>query len=283
MRLALTLSYDGTAFCGWQSQKGSAASGSPSIQATLQSALAKILGVEFRDGTKPFRMMASGRTDAGVHALNQVVHVELNEISLKMSHSKLLVALNGTLSNNIRVTEVREVDAEFHAQLSAVKKRYAYYFQQGPCSLPHLHKYSLWIYKTLDLTAMQRALDSLKGKHDFKPFQASGGVTKTTIREITEARVEKLPVVFPEGIAPEFFLVRLTLVGNGFLKQMVRGIAGTLLQIGEGRRPSTDMKQILESGDRQLVGPTVHGRGLWLEKVWYPPGALLVDKKTPAV
>jgi tRNA pseudouridine38-40 synthase len=169
---------------------------------------------------------------------------------------------------------VRAVPIEFHAQRSAEKKQYSYYFQQGPCALPHLEPYSWWIRKPLDRPAMQRALDLLKGEHDFIAFQGRGATVKTTVRRILEAEVSWELVRFPQAMelheGVPLGCVRVRLIGTGFLKQMVRGIAGTLLQVGEGRRPPECMTEILASRDRGQVGPTAPGRALWLERVWYP-------------
>jgi tRNA pseudouridine38-40 synthase len=180
--------------------------------------------------------------------------------------------LNGLLSRDIRVLAVKPVALDFHAQRSASKKQYSYYFQQGPSKLPHLEPYSWWIRKALDREAIQKALNVLIGEHDFKPFQASGAKPGPTVRRILEAEALVEPVRIPGGWdagEESFSYLRIRLIGSGFLKQMVRGIAGTLLQIGEGRRPWQDMEKILETRDRTLVGPTAPARALWLERVWY--------------
>jgi tRNA pseudouridine38-40 synthase len=266
MRYALLLSYAGTSFCGWQKQRGSAAEGDPSIQETIEKTLAEITG-------ERVSIVGSGRTDAGVHAAGQVAHFELSKKD--WDSGVLLNALNSQLPRRIRVLRASSVSPDFHAQLSAEKKQYSYYFQQGPCALPHLELYTWWIRKTLDLSAMQESARQLIGSHDFKPFQAAGGVTKTTVRKILEAEVSFEPIAFPGGthLGTPCGLVRVRLVGTGFLKQMVRGIAGTLLQVGEKRRDSGCFQAILEAQDRDLVGPTAPSCGLWLEQVWYPAGS----------
>jgi tRNA pseudouridine38-40 synthase len=162
------------------------------------------------------------------------------------------------------------VPIEFHAQRSAQKKQYSYFFQQGSCALPHLEPFSWWIRKTLDQDAMREALGYLVGEHDFKPFQAKGAKVGTTVRTIIEAQVVYEPLQFPGMGGDRFGFVRVRLLGTGFLKQMVRGIAGTLLEIGENRRPASDMKEILDTLDRSAVGQTAPARALWLERVWYP-------------
>ncbi|MGE0614999.1 MAG: tRNA pseudouridine(38-40) synthase TruA [Bacteriovoracia bacterium] len=263
MKYALLLSYLGTRYCGWQRQKGSAAEGDPSLQETIEKALSQIT-------QEKISCVASGRTDAGVHACGQVAHFRLTRDDWKREN--IQNGLNSLLPDAIRVLAIREVPEDFHAQLSAERKQYSFYFQQGPCELPHVARTSWWIRKRLDWEAMHEAVGALVGEHDFVPFQAAGANVKTTVRTIFEARVAPEPIGFPDLQASQalgYGMVRLTLVGSGFLKQMVRGIAGTLLQVGEGKRPATCMREILEKKDRSLVGATAQPRGLWLEKVWY--------------
>jgi tRNA pseudouridine38-40 synthase len=214
-----------------------------------------------------------------VHATGQVVHFVLKR-EKEWDPQKLRKGLNSLLGTEIRVLAVKHVPLEFHAQRSAVKKQYSYYFQQGKCELPHLVPYSWWIRKKLDLEAMNEALSYFRGEHDFKPFQASGAKPGPTVRVVSEAEAVVEPISFPAltpyGMqdterARGFSLVRVRVIGSGFLKQMVRGLAGTLLQVGEGRRPPTCIRDILASKDRSEVGPTAPSRALWLERVWYDP------------
>lgn len=263
-KYAATLSYDGTGFCGWQKQKKSAALGNPSIQATVESALSQMV-------REPVSVVGSGRTDSGVHAIGQVAHFVLR--NKQWEPEVLQRGMNGILPMKIRALKVQPVSLDFHAQRWAIKKQYSYYFQQGPCALPHLEPWSWWIQKKLDVQAMQAAIQSLVGEHDFKPFQASGAKPIPTIRTIFEAEVSLVSELFPFGAGggayESFHLVRVRLLGSGFLKQMVRGIAGTLLQVGEGRRAPDCIREILDSQDRKKVGPTAPARALWLERVWY--------------
>ncbi|MEK6704243.1 MAG: tRNA pseudouridine(38-40) synthase TruA [Bdellovibrionota bacterium] len=260
-KYAAHLAYDGTDYCGWQKQKGSAAAGKPSLQLTVEKSVSKLTSEEVS-------IVASGRTDSGVHASGQVVHFV---VSKKAWDTNILKnGLNSLLPKNIRIIEVRNVPLDFHAQRTACRKQYSYYFQQGPCPLPHIDHFSWWIRKKLDASAMEEALQSLIGEHDFKPFQAAGAKPGKTIRTILEADIKAEPVCFPACISDNFHFIRMRLVGNGFLKQMVRGIAGTLLQVGEGRRSSDCIERIIKNGKRSDVGPTAPARGLWLERVWYP-------------
>jgi tRNA pseudouridine38-40 synthase len=262
-KYAILLSYAGTDFWGWQTQKGEDALNSkPNIQTTIEKALSQMTG-------ETARVVGSGRTDSGVHALGQVAHFILKKREWK--ENILCRGLNGILPMSIRVLAAQKVPLEFHAQKSALKKQYSFYFQQGPCPLPHLLPYTWWIHKKLDLKAMADALRYLEGEKDYKPFQASGAKPGPTVRKIFETEVCFQPISFPftQELGDPLGLVRVRILGSGFLKQMVRGIAGTLLQVGEGRRPSSDFKKILETADRGSVGPTAPARALWLEQVWY--------------
>jgi tRNA pseudouridine38-40 synthase len=262
-KYAALVSYRGTRYCGWQKQKGSAAEGEPSIQETIEKALTRITGEEAS-------AVGSGRTDSGVHAAGQVVHFVLKK--KRWDCGILRKGLNSQLHRSIRVLALQEAPIEFHSQRSAEKKQYSYYFQQGPCEAPQIEPFSWWISRKLDLEAMDQAVKHLVGRHDFKPFQASGSKPGPTVREILEAEVTREPILFPgSAIWPGVgcHLVRVRVVGTGFLKQMVRGIAGTLLQVGDGRRGPECMREILESMDRSKVGPTAPARALWLERVWY--------------
>ncbi|MGZ3687825.1 MAG: tRNA pseudouridine(38-40) synthase TruA [Bdellovibrionota bacterium] len=259
-KYAGTIAYDGTTFCGWQVQKTGKSGVEPSIQETIQAAIQEITG-------ESPSVVSSGRTDSGVHAIGQVIHFALR--NKEWDCEILRRGLNHKLRMKIQVLNLTRVAVDFHAQRSAQKKQYSYYFQQGPCPIPHLERFSWWIHKPLDLVAMNSALSHLVGEKDFKAFQASGSKPlKTTVRRILEAEAKWEPVVFP--MAPEGVgFVRVRIIGTGFLKQMVRGIAGTLLQVGEGRRDPDCIREILQKNDRSLVGQTAPARALWLEKVWY--------------
>ncbi len=266
-KYAALISYVGTRFHGWQKQLGPGAGSGTSIQATIEEALLKILSEE------RVYLVGSGRTDSGVHASGQVIHFA---VTRKLWEPRILLnALNTLLPSVIRVVAVRPVPMEFHAQRSATHKQYSYYFQQGPGPLPYVEPYAWWIRKKLNIEAMREGLAHLVGEHDFKPFQASGAMPgKTTVRRILEADITWQQLTFPHPpqiqFDPGVGLVRVRLVGTGFLKQMVRSITGTLLEVGEGRRSPDSFREILETRNRKLVGQTAPGKGLWLEQVWYP-------------
>jgi|GEM_PF-73627 len=263
-KYAIQIAYDGTDFCGWQIQRGKGvhANLKPSIQGTLASAIKQMCGADVS-------VVGSGRTDAGVHASGQVAHVSLE--TDRYPPGNLLKGLNGILPVSIQIHRLGQVADDFHAQRAALKKQYSFYFHQGPCHVPQLYPYTRWVRRPLDGEKMQEALQYLLGEHDFLPFRAAGAKDTGTVRTLYEAEVTRLAVPPPGCFDPdEQFLWRVRLVGSGFLKQMVRGIAGTLQQIGEGRRAPSDMRDILQTQDRQKVGPTAPARGLWLDRVWYP-------------
>lgn len=256
----MKLSYVGTHFCGWQKQRQSVGTQKPSVQETLEKTLQQIT-------QEQVRVVGSGRTDAGVHSVGQISHFVLHQ--KKWDLQILLRSLNGLLPRSIQVIEIDWVDSQFHAQKSALKKQYSYYFQQGVCALPHLEPYTWWIRKTLNMEAMSEALHYLVGEHDFKPFRSSGAKPGPTVRKVLEADVKWEPILFPELNSSGFGLVRIRLVSNGFLKQMVRGIAGTLLQVGEMRRSPQCIQEILAHQKREEVGPTAPAKALWQEQVFY--------------
>lgn len=266
IKYSFRVAYIGKSYCGWQRQSkgGPESPVLPSIQELLEDALSRVTD-------EKITVIGSGRTDAGVNSVGQVAHFKTH--NLKLTEDNLKRGMNTFLPADIRVMRVDRVHEEFHAQRSAIKKQYSYYFQQGPGPLPHLMDTSWWIYKKLDVDLMQEAISYLRGEHDFKAFQAAdANPMKSTVRTILEAEVTKewMPV-FPGSDLNEegYFVIRVRLVGTGFLKQMVRGIAGTLLKVGEGRRNPQEMQDILVKKDRSLVGTTAPPKGLTLERVWY--------------
>lgn len=259
-KYAALLSYVGTDFCGWQIQ-AEEQSKRPSIQETLKNALEQMT-------KEDVTIVASGRTDAGVHASGQVAHFVLKEKPLP--EHNLLRGLNTFLPPSIRVLSVKKTHADFHAQHDALKKQYSYYFLTGSAPAAHLYPYTTFDHRTLDVAVMHEGIQKLLGRHDFRPFQASDAKPGPTEREIFEAEVTEAPFG-PPGFMPltGAKLVRARVVGSGFLKHMVRGISGTLLQIGTGSQPPERMAEILKAQDRALVGGTAPAQGLWLERLWY--------------
>lgn len=244
--LKLTVQYDGTNYVGWQRQPNGV-----SIQALLEDALAPIEG-------RAVDVHGAGRTDAGVHALAQVASVR---IGAELEPPTLFRALNAVLPDDVRVLAVEEVPAEFHARFSAVAKTYEYRIVNAPIVSAFVHRYVWHIPQPLDLDAMRAAAEPLTGRHDFAAFQGAGSAVASTERTIVRLEWEDgggfdLPIV-----------MRLT--GDGFLRHMVRNIAGTLVEIGVGRWDPWRVLELLEGRDRTQAGPTAPARGLFLTRVTY--------------
>lgn len=272
-KFSMVVTYLGNHYCGWQKQTSQKQTSQKqtskinSIQGTIEKALCTVTRQEL------ISLVGSGRTDSGVHASGQVAHFTLRSPSLSFSWDsiKLMKGLNSLLPKDIRILRLTPVSLDFHAQRNAEKKQYSYYFHQGPTALPFFLASTWWVQKTLDLEAMSSAVMDLLGSHEFKPFQASGSkIGMNTIRKIYEIEITREKISFPPYSELESsYNIRLRIVGSGFLKQMVRGIAGTLVKIGLGKFDISTFRKILSTGDRSLLGPTAPARGLWLEKVWY--------------
>ena len=243
--LVLRLEYDGSAYAGWQRQPNV-----PSIQETLEDAIRKLTG-------KKTPCVASGRTDAGVHAAGQVVHFR---ISSRIPIEKWVGALNAHLPDDIAILEVWTPRKGFHAQFSAKGKTYAYtvWNERGRSAL--LRDRAWHIPVPLNVSAMRRAARLLEGRHDFRAFAQAEGARerKSTVRTLKEIRIRA------EG--PRLVL---SFSGNGFLTHMVRILAGTLVEVGKGRRKPSEMTAILKSRDRRRAGITAPPQGLCLMEVRY--------------
>lgn len=259
-KFALHLSYVGKPYGGWQKQPAHDAP-LPSIQNILEAALERLT-------TEKVKTVASGRTDAGVNAVGQVVHFETQK---ELSEYSILRALNTFLPLSIRILGVKEVGLDFHSQRSAIKKQYSYYWVKGRSMPAHLTQSATLLPVEIDLKSMQLSLNSIIGKHNFKGFQASGadpGIS--TIKTILEAQITEVPFGLPgEMIESSYKMFRFRVVGDGFLKQMVRSMAGTLQWVGENKLKPSIFEEILQKPDRHEIGPTIAPEGLWLEKVWY--------------
>jgi len=244
-KVKLTIEYDGSNFKGWQRQ----GQGLPSIQQTLEDILEKVLKT-------PVHLMGAGRTDAGVHAENQVAHF----IAPKNLQGYNFVHLfQAFLPPEITIKKAELVPAHFHAQRSAVAKTYIYRIWNSSTPSGLRSKRSLWIRKPLNIERLNLAIQALVGTFDFNCFRSEGSAVKSTVRTIHWAKVEK------RGDFIEF-----EINGDGFLKQMVRNIVGTLLQLEMGLREEESIPKLIESRNRMEAGPTVGPQGLYLARVFYP-------------
>jgi tRNA pseudouridine38-40 synthase len=245
--LKLTLAYDGTNYSGWQTQPGRA-----TLQETFERALRRVIGEDIR-------VIASGRTDAGVHALGQVVGFQCNST---LDPQTLKRALNSELPPDISVLEATEAPEGFHAIVGARRKRYRYELCDGPIRDVFARSYVWHCYTPLDDKAMHRAGQALVGTHDFASFQTSGSPRETSVRTVFE-----LCVVRGQGDLAD--RVTLEIEADGFLYNMVRAIVGTLVEVGQGRRDEAWPAEVLAARNRQAAGRTAPPQGLFLVRVDY--------------
>ena len=246
-RILCTVEYDGTGYAGWQRQLNGLA-----VQQVLEEALARATG-------SPTVITGASRTDAGVHARGQAFHFDTES---SIPPEKYPFVLNTMLPRDIRVHTGREVPAEFHARFMTGGKRYTYRICNSRHGTALGRNLCAHVPLPLDETLMHTAAQSLLGTHDFAAFQASGGTAKTTVRTLHRAEVSR------SGEA-----VTLVVEGNAFLYNMVRIIAGTLIEIGLHRRAPDAFERALASGDRLALGVTAPACGLELTEVYYPPEA----------
>jgi tRNA pseudouridine38-40 synthase len=244
--LKLTLQYDGTNYVGWQRQGAGT-----SIQGLLEDALAPVNGA-------PITVHGAGRTDAGVHALAQVATVSF---AGGLDSLTLARALNAVLPADVRVLSIEEAAPDFHARFSATGKVYEYRIVNAPIVSPFLARYVWHIMQPLDLDAMRRASTPLVGAHDFAAFQGAGSVVSSTDRVVRG-------IEWTDGGGYDLPLV-MRIEGDGFLRHMVRNIVGTLVEVGTGRSPASEVEAALTSRDRSRAGPTAPAQGLFLVRVDY--------------
>lgn len=244
--IKLTIEYDGSRYDGWQRLGKN--SGQTTIQGKIEEVLKKMTGEDIElDG--------SGRTDAGVHAYAQVANFHTNTT---MKCYEIKHYLNRYLPRDIAVFEVEEVDERFHSRLNVKSKKYIYRIAIGEVPSVFDRKYTYYCFDRLDVAAMKKAAVYLIGRHDFKAFSSIKKTNKSTVREIYDIDI------YNDGRE-----IQITVHGSGFLYNMVRIIAGTLIEVGKGERKPEDMKRILDSRDREQAGVTAPAQGLFLLEVEY--------------
>lgn len=254
LHLKLTIAYDGTGFVGWQRQLSG-----PSVQSLLEEAFLPL---------EPSGVVVAGagRTDAGVHALGQVVSVTLQR---PLAPDTLVRALNARLPPAVRVLSAEPVGPDFHARFRAVAKTYRYRIWNTAVLSPFERAYVWHVANpALDVAAMSDAAARLVGTHDFAAFQATGSDATTTVRTIVSSRVTGARDRSREP------LVTYEVRGDGFLRHMVRAIVGTLVEVGRGRRPAAWVDEVLGSRDRAHAAQTAPASGLFLVQVEYGTGDL---------
>ena len=240
--IKITIQYNGKNYCGWQKQNNS-----PGIQGTIEKAIFDITREEVK-------ITGSGRTDAGVHALGQVANFKINS---QIPVDRIPNALNAKLPKDISIVKAEEVDEDFHSRYSAKKKTYRYQIYNSQYRSPIYADISYPVKYDLDIDKMKKEAKSLIGTYDFKGFMSSGSSVIDTVRTIYNIEVSKSED-----------LIIIEIEGNGFLYNMVRIIAGTLVDIGRGRI-TEKMSTIIESKSRSMAGHTAPAHGLYLKKVDY--------------
>ncbi len=241
--IKITVSYDGTSYCGWQAQKNG-----QSIQQEIERALYELTG-------ENIKIIGSGRTDAGVHANGQVANF-LTASSIPAKN--FAKALNTHLPYDIRIGYSEQVDLSFNARKSAKKKTYSYKFYYGESENALLYRYATYIKDKPDMERFRRAGFLMQGEKDFKCFMASGSSVKSTVR-----------TVYSVDVIERDNLVEVLVCGNGFLYNMVRSMVGTMLKFAYGKIDESDIKKMFSSGDRKIVGKTMEAKGLTLKSVEY--------------
>lgn len=246
MKYLITIAYDGTLFSGYQKQPRER-----TVQGELEKALKEI------NGGKKVTAHASGRTDAKVHAIAQKVHFDLDT---KITVDKLEKALNSLLPEDIYVKKAEEVNDDFHARFSAIGKEYIYILNMGEYN-PLERNYVYQHNKKLDVVEMERAMKYLEGTHNFKSFTKADEEKEDYVRTISQTNLIR--------DTKDVNKITLVFVGTGFLRYMVRNIVGTLIEVGEGKRRSEEVIDILRKEDRKVAGKTANAEGLYLKNVFY--------------
>ncbi len=247
MRFKLTIAYDGANYSGWQWQTSGIG-----VQQRIEESL-----LRFFPGVK--RIHSSSRTDTGVHAHGMVAHVDIPDEQFKMTPAKLAIALNAFLPDDIRIMAAEKVPEDFHARFDAKGKQYRYYVWNHFAMNPLLLGQAWHVGGKLDVKAMRSAAKLFVGKHDFKSLTATRDYeVKSTVRTLTRCEIKRS--------GP---LLTWIIEGDGFLYKMCRGIVGTLVQIGQGKIPADEIKNILAKKNRCSAGMTAPAHGLVLWKVYY--------------
>ncbi|MBR2622630.1 MAG: tRNA pseudouridine(38-40) synthase TruA [Clostridia bacterium] len=248
MRYVMKIAYDGTAYAGWQRQKNAM-----SVQESLENAILQAFGIDAR-------VTASGRTDAGVHALGQVCHFDSDVLTIPPE--KVPDAVNRFLSSDIRIVEGWGADVNFDSNRSAKRKTYCYSLYEAAREMPLKERFAVRVEELPSLEDLRKAARWFEGEHDFKAFCASGSSVKTTVRTVYEVKVTETETFGSRD-------VKIFVTGNGFLYNMVRTMTGELLDLAAGKRTKESLQKAFETGERALLGKTMPAKGLLLVDVQY--------------
>ncbi len=243
-RIMLRVAYDGTGYSGWQEQENAI-----TIESELNKALSSVTGEDIS-------VIGASRTDAGVHAEGAVCVFDTDS---RIPAEKFSYAANTRLPEAVRVWESTEVEPDFHPRHCNSEKTYEYRIWNDDFDNPLMTRYTHFIYRNIDVDAMDRAAQCLVGEHDFKSYCSTKAEVLSTVREIVSIRVERDSV--------DSRLIRITVTGKGFLYNMVRIIAGTLIEVGTGLRTVESVKTALEAKNREAAGPTAPAKGLTLKRM----------------
>lgn len=253
--IALRLSYDGTNYHGWQTQKEDV-----TIQQTVEEALAKIC-------KHSLHVTGCGRTDAGVHALRYCANFRTD---CTIPIDRVALALNSRLPEDIAACDAVEVAEDFNSIGSCIKKEYIYKIHNSRIRHPFLDRGACFYPQELDIDRMSRAASAFVGTHDFAAVRSVGTETKTTVRTVHWCRAER-----------EGDIITVSVCADGFLYNMVRAIVGTLVYASYGKLEPEEIPHLLELGDRRLTGPTMPPQGLYMNRVWYDGPAGTMMQKEP--
>jgi len=243
-RIALGIEYDGSAYEGWQTQPHGR-----TVQDVLEAALGNF-------AAEPLATICAGRTDTGVHARGQVVHLDTTR---ERPQNAWVRGVNRYLPPGIAVRWAREVEGDFHARYSATARHYEYWILNEAVRAPLLDRRAGWVFRPLDLEAMRAASTVLVGTHDFSAFRSSQCQAASPVRSLSRCEVQRVDA--------RLLCVRVS--ANAFLHHMVRNLVGALVEVGTGRRPVAWMAEILAARDRRRAAPTMDAAGLYLSAVDY--------------
>ena len=247
-RIRLIVAYDGTGYCGWQIQDNAV---------TVEGELTKALCTWLQEEVE---VIGASRTDSGVHAFGNIAVFDTES---RIPAEKFAIGINHYLPADIRVQRSDEVEADYHPRYRKTEKTYEYTILNTKIAIPVYDRYAYHVYHALDVSMMRKAGELLMGEHDFSAFCSAGSQVKSKVRTVYEVTVQEEPVPGCNGGSRICIRVR----GNGFLYNMVRIIAGTLLEVGQGRRTLQDVEEALASGERKKAGPTAPPQGLTLMEI----------------